>query len=240
MKTAIVTGGTKGIGKQIVIDLLKRGYYVYVNYANDTQAAKEAEKVFKKQSDAFKVAKSDQGDDKEFSAFTKMIMNEAEEINCIVCNAGATLRKPTMEIENGEWEKIMRIILNSHFYLIRDVYPLIKENSRIVMIGSMMGVMPHGTSLPYGVAKAALHAMAKNMVKDFEGTGTTVNVIAPGFVETEWQKNKPQEIRENINKKTAIHRFATPEEISSAVMFCIDNAFVNGSMLEISGGYCYK
>lgn len=104
----------------------------------------------------------------------------------------------------------------------------------------MMAIEPHATSLPYAVTKAALHAMAKNLVKDFEGTGTTVNVIAPGFVETDWQKNKPQEIRERICTKTAVHRFATIEEIADTALFLLRNPFVNGAVIEVSGGYCYK
>jgi 3-oxoacyl-[acyl-carrier protein] reductase len=68
----------------------------------------------------------------------------------------------------------MQVVVNSHFYLIRDLYNIIAPNSRIVFIGSMMGVLPHGTSLPYGVSKSAVHALAKNLVKDFVGTGTTL------------------------------------------------------------------
>ena len=103
-----------------------------------------------------------------------------------------------------------------------------------------MGILPHSVSLSYGVTKAAVLALAKNLVKFFEDTSTTVNAIAPGFVETEWQKNKPQEIRNNIYNKTAIKRFADPKEIADAVRFCINNAFVNGSVIEVSGGYCFK
>jgi 3-oxoacyl-[acyl-carrier protein] reductase len=67
-----------------------------------------------------------------------------------------------------------------------------------------------------------------------------VNAIAPGFVETDWQKSKPQNIREDIYQKTAIKRFAAVEEISSACVFCLSNAFVNGSIIEVNGGYCFK
>ena len=77
-------------------------------------------------------------------------------------------------------------------------------------------------------------------VKEFEGTGTTVNTIVPGFVATPWQNEKPEEIKQNIYKKTAIHRFATVDEIVDAFKFCIDNPFVNGSQIEVNGGYCYK
>jgi 3-oxoacyl-[acyl-carrier protein] reductase len=103
-----------------------------------------------------------------------------------------------------------------------------------------MGLMPHAMVLSYGVTKAAVHALAKNLVKEFEGTGTTVNAIVPGFVETPWQKEKPEEIKQNIYKKTAIHRFASVDEIVDAYRFCVDNPFVNGSLIEVNGGYSYK
>ena len=80
----------------------------------------------------------------------------------------------------------------------------------------------------------------KNLLKDFEGTNVTINTIAPGFVETEWQKNKPQEIKNNIYNKTALHRFATPDEIAEVVKFLLHNPFVNGDVIEVSGGYSYK
>lgn len=161
-------------------------------------------------------------------------------IDCIVCNAASTLRKSLQETEDEDWLKVMDINVNSNVFLIRDLMPVIPHGSRIMMIGSEMGIYPHGTSLAYGVTKSAIHALTKNLVKCFEGTETTVNAIAPGFVETEWQKDKPHEIRNNIYKKTAIHRFATVEEIADAVRFCINNGFANGSIIEVSGGYCYK
>ena len=83
-------------------------------------------------------------------------------------------------------------------------------------------------------------ALCKNLVKEFEGTGTTVNAVVPGFVETPWQNKKPEQIKQNIYKKTAIHRFATIDEIVDAFRFCIDNPFVNGCLLEVNGGYNYK
>lgn len=240
MKQAIVTGGTKGIGAEIVKMLLRRGYYVFTNYAHDDRGAEAARQAFATIGDGFEVVKADQAVKQEFRAFVSYVERKVATVDCIVCNAGMTLRKPFAEITDEEWERVMQVSVNSHFYLIRDLCHKIPHNSRIVFIGSMMGVLPHGTSLPYGVAKSAVHALAKNLVKEFEGTGTTVNAIAPGFVETEWQKAKPQEIRDNICGKTAAGRFATVAEIASAVEFCLDNQFVNGSVLEVSGGYCFK
>ncbi len=240
MKYAVVTGGTKGIGLGIVLKLLERGYFVITNYVSDDFAAELAEKKMGEISSFFIVIKANQDDKVSFRLFVERIRAIAGKVDLIVCNAGMTLRKPTMKVLDVEWEQMMQVCVNSHFYLIRDLYDMIPNNSRIIFIGSMMGVLPHATSLPYGVTKSAIHALAKNLVKEFEGTGTTVNAIAPGFVETEWQKNKPQEIRNNICKKTALGRFATVDEIVSTVMFCMDNPFVNGSVIEVNGGYCFK
>jgi len=151
-----------------------------------------------------------------------------------------TIRKSINQISNNDWETVFNVIVNSHFYLVRDCFDIIPNNSRILFVGSMMGIYPHSLSLPYGVGKAAFHSLALNLVKVFEGTNTTVNVIAPGFVETEWQATKPQEIKNNIINKTAVKRFASVNEISNAILFCIDNAFVNGSVIELNGGYNYK
>ena len=240
MKYAVVTGGTKGIGLGIVKVLLERGFHVFTNYARDKESAERVGQELEQWKNRLSIVQADQSDKESFARFVQFVKSKAESISCIVCNAGMTIRKPNMEITDEQWEQVMQVAVNSHFYLIRDCYEMIEPDSRIIFIGSMMGVLPHGTSLPYGVSKAAVHALAKNLVKEFEGTGTTVNAIAPGFVETEWQKNKPQNIRENIYGKTAIKRFAAVVEIANAVAFCLDNQFVNGSIIEVSGGYCFK
>ena len=240
MKYAVVTGGTKGIGLGIVKVLLERGFHVFTNYARDKESAERVGQELEQWKDRLSIVQADQSDKESFARFVQFVKSKAESISCIVCNAGMTIRKPNMEITDEQWEQVMQVAVNSHFYLIRDCYEMIEPDSRIIFIGSMMGVLPHGTSLPYGVSKAAVHALAKNLVKEFEGTGTTVNAIAPGFVETEWQKNKPQNIREIIYGKTAIKRFAAVDEITNAVAFCLDNQFVNGSVIEVSGGYCFK
>jgi 3-oxoacyl-[acyl-carrier protein] reductase len=145
-----------------------------------------------------------------------------------------------LDITEEEWEEVMTVNVNVPFFIIRDLYNIIPHGSRIVFIGSELAIHPHGTSLAYGVSKTAVHALATNLVKFFENTGTTVNAIAPGFVETEWQSTKPEHISHSIYEKTAVKRFASVEEIADAVRFCINNAFVNGSIIEVSGGYCYK
>lgn len=240
MKVAIVTGGTKGIGKGIAKMLLSEGYKVYINYSMDNAGATMAAEEFSCISNNYEIIRAPQNDSNLFKRFIEHIKCSESNIDCIICNAGSTNRKSVWDLTDQDWTDVFQVSLNSHFYLIRDLHPIIRNNARIIFIGSLMGIYPHSVSLPYGVSKAAVHALAKNLVKEFVGTGITVNAIVPGFVETEWQKNKPMEIRNNICQKTASGRFATIEEIVSGVRFCIENSFLNGAILEISGGYCFK
>ena len=231
MKTAIVTGGTSGIGLGVAKMLLSKGYKVYATYVGPD---------FEDKIDNFEPIKVDQSNRDDLYAFINRIKLECKKIDCIVCNAGLSIRKSFTETTDKDWDIMMEVAVNSHYILVRELYNLIPNGSRIIFTGSQMGLMPHAMVLSYGVTKAAVHALAKNLVKEFEGTGTTVNAIVPGFVETPWQKEKPEEIKQNIYRKTAIHRFATVDEVVEAYRFCIDNPFVNGSLIEVNGGYSYK
>ena len=231
MKTAIVTGGTSGIGLGVAKMLLKKGYKVYATYVGND---------FTEEIENYKAIKVNHSNRNELYTFIAHIKEECPTIDCIICNAGMSIRKSFTETTDNDWDTMMEVAVNSHYILIRELYDLIPHNSRIIFTGSQMGLMPHATVLGYGVTKAAVHALSKNLVKEFEGTGTTVNAIVPGFVETPWQKEKPEEIKQNIYGKTAIHRFATIEEVVEAYRFCIENPFVNGSLIEVNGGYCYK
>lgn len=231
MKYSVVTGGTSGIGLGVAKMLLQKGYYVFATYVGEE---------FNEQIDSFEAIRTDQSSREEVYSFIEYVKSKTEHLDCLICNAGVTVRKSFTETKDSDWDLMMEVAVNSHFIMVREFYPMIPDGSRIIFTGSQMGLIPHATVLAYGVTKAAIHALTKNLVKEFEGTGTTVNAIVPGFVETPWQKEKPEEIKMNIYRKTAIHRFASVEEIVDAFKFCLDNPFVNGSLIEINGGYSFK
>lgn len=231
MKYAVVTGGTSGIGLGVAKMLIDEGYYVFATYVGED---------FDEKIKHLEAIKTDQTDRRDVYRFISYVKERTDHIDCIVCNAGMSIRKSFTDTSDKDWDNMMEVAVNSHYIIIREFFPIIPSGSRILFTGSQMGLAPHATVLAYGVTKAAVHALTKNLVKEFEGTGTTVNAVVPGFVETPWQKEKPQQIKDNIYAKTAIHRFATIDEIVEGFRFCIKNPFVNGSLIEINGGYSYK
>lgn len=231
MKYAVVTGGTSGIGLGVSKMLIQKGYYVFATYVGLD---------FKDHIENFEPIKINQASRQEVYKFIQYVKKQTNHLDCLVCNAGVTVRKKFTETLDADWDLMMEVAVNSHYIMIREFFSIIPHGSRILFTGSQMGLMPHAMVLAYGVTKAAIHALTKNLVKEFEDTGTTVNAIVPGFVDTPWQKEKPEQIKQNIYRKTAIHRFASIEEIVDAYRFCIDNSFVNGSLIEINGGYSYK
>lgn len=231
MKYAVVTGGTSGVGLGVAKMLVGKGYKVFATYVGPD---------FEGKIENFEALKIDQAKRIEVYQFIDYVKRQTSHLDCLVCNAGVSIRKGFTEMKDCEWDIMMEVAVNSHYIMCREFYPIIPNGSRILFTGSQMGLHPHAMVLAYGVTKSAVHALVKNLVKEFEGTGTTVNAIVPGFVDTPWQIAKPEEIKQNIYKKTAIHRFAQVDEIVEAFRFCIDNSFVNGSLIEVNGGYCYK
>lgn len=231
MKYAVVTGASSGMGLGVAKMLVEKGYYVFATYVGPD---------FEEKIENFEANKVDQTKREEVYQFINYVKSKTDHLDCLVCNAGVSIRRGFTEMKDNEWDMMMEVAVNSHYIMCREFYPIIPNGSRILFTGSQMGLHPHAMVLAYGVTKSAVHALVKNLVKEFEGTGTTVNAIVPGFVETPWQKEKPEEIKQSIYKKTAIHRFAQIDEIVDAFRFCMDNPFVNGSLIEVNGGYCFK
>lgn len=231
MKYAVVTGGTSGIGLGVAKMLLAKGYKVFATYVGPD---------VEENIENFETHKIDQSKRDEVYRFIHYVKSQTNRLDCLVCNAGVSIRRSFTEMKDSEWDLMMEVAVNSHYIMCREFYPIIPDGSRILFTGSQMALHPHATVLAYGVTKSAIHALVKNLVKEFEGTGTTVNAVVPGFVDTPWQAAKPEEIKQNIYNKTAIHRFAQVNEVVDAFRFCIDNPFVNGSLIEVNGGYCFK
>lgn len=239
MKIGLITGGTKGIGKAVAERLLKEGWNVILTYLSDELNASATQKKLAQEFPQQKiiVLKVDCSDLKSIAVIESYLIDKNICIDAILFNAGATDRSNFSDVTVENWELVFNVNVSFPTFLLQRIAQRLNDGSAIVFTGSLMGIQPHSVSLSYGVTKAAVHALVKNLVKVFAPRKIRVNAVAPGFVNTEWQKTKPIEQKENINSKIALARFCQTNELTDAYWFLIDNNYINGEIVVVDGGY---
>lgn len=240
-KKVLITGGTKGIGKAVAECLAKAGYSLLLTYASDQEKALQvADDLFQKYKVEVCTLQADISDRESIGKIESFLAEHVIRLDSVVFNAGLTCRDPFEELDMAEWERVF--FANVHFpvFLLQRIVGLINKGGSIVFTGSLMGIQPHSVSLVYGVTKSAVHALVKNMVKFLAPYELRVNAVAPGFVDTEWQKTKPAEIRRNIENKVSLGRFCDPGELAEVYKMLIENSYFNGEVIVVDGGYSYK
>jgi 3-oxoacyl-[acyl-carrier protein] reductase len=242
MKSAVVTASTKGIGKAIGLSLLADGCFVFFNYSHDDEAALALDAEIKKtHPDQYSIIKADLSNLGGMKQLYDAVKGQSDQIDYLILNAGITDRSGFHDITPESWNKVMDTNLNIPLFTVQKFSQDLNPDGRIIFIGSLMGQFPHAISLAYGVSKAAIQFLTKGLVKEFsDDRRITVNCIVPGFVDTPWQKDKDPEQRKRIEDNTALHRFAYPQEIADICLSVIGNAFMNGSVINIDGGYYYR
>ena len=240
----LITGGTDGIGKAIVLEILRHSQSVedrvIVNYGHNEEKAK----IFLSglsDGDRSKVIliKADMSSEAGLNSFVDAVLKAVPVIDHIVSNIGigeyAKFDDYTMEM----WNRVITTNLTIPTFLIQKLKPYIRNGGSILFVGSYAGICAYSSSLVYSISKAGVVYLAKALVKEFDTQGVRVNAIAPGFIETSWQNNRSAESYDRINKKIALHRFGTPEEVANMAYHVLMNTYMNGSIIEIHGGYNY-
>jgi 3-oxoacyl-[acyl-carrier protein] reductase len=240
-KQAFITGGTKGIGKAVASCLAGAGYDLLLTYGSDSAAAAAtAEEIRAAHGVSVSVLQADIAEVRSIDVIDAYLAEHLMTPDAVVLNAGLTYREPFERMTLAEWERTF--FANVHFpvFLLQRIAGRIAAGGSVVFTGSLMGIEPHATSLAYGVTKAAVHALTRNLVKFLSPSRIRVNAVAPGFVDTEWQKDKPAEIRRSIEEKVALGRFCRPDEVAEVYKMLIENTYFEGEIIAVSGGYAYK
>lgn len=240
-KYVLITGGTRGIGKAIADCLGEAGYHLVLTYvSNEERACRAREELSGEYGVNVHILQADSSERASIEKVYAYLDKEAIRLESVVFNAGITCRDSFEAMTQDDWEKVF--FANVHFpvFLLQRIVGQIREGGSVVFTGSLMGIQPHAVSLSYGVSKSAVHSLVRNLVKSLVPYRIRVNGVAPGFVDTEWQKNKPAEIRRNIENKISLGRFCEPEELARVYKMLIENDYINGEVVVVDGGYSYK
>ncbi|SHJ83087.1 3-oxoacyl-[acyl-carrier protein] reductase [Tangfeifania diversioriginum] len=241
MKYALVTGSTKGIGLSIGKGLLDAGYYVFFNCPpTDDDFTEFNQQINENYKNKYSLIEADVSNVDCINKIYDDVSALTKQIDLFIFNAGITDRSPFQEISYQQWMKIQNIFVNVPVFILQKFYSMLNQQSNIVFVGSMLGDIPHSTSLSYGVSKAGIHALVRNLVKFFADKKIRVNGVAPGFIDTQWQLSKAPEIRQRIENKIALKKFGSPENVSDLVLHIIGNDYINGTILRIDGGYSFE
>jgi len=227
-KIALITGGTKGIGKAIAIELAKKDIRLILTYINDEESAKQTKRELK--------AKIIQADLSDFKDANK-VLDSINKIDYIFFNVGITDRTAFGSVQMEEWDKVFRTNLTIPFFMIQQLKDKINKNGRIVFTTSISGIIPDSVSISYGVSKASENMLVQYLAKEFASQNITVNALACGYTDTSWHKNKSKSQIKRIAEKTLLKRFAKPEEIANVAKMIIENNYVTGQIIRIDGGF---
>lgn len=242
-KITVITGGTSGIGNGIAKKILGNAGEsdrLYISYGhNQERAERFLESLSPADQEKVILIQADMSSYEEMMKFVRRIKEEAGHVDWLINNVGISTYAKYEDYTFEEWSRIVNTNLSVPVFLVKELRPVMKEGGSILFTGSYAGQQAYSSSLVYGVTKAAVHFLTKSLVKEFEPKKIRVNAIAPGFIETSWHKNRTPESYERINRKVALHRFGTVEEVADMAYAVLSNGYMNGSIVDIHGGYDY-
>ncbi|MBL8657330.1 MAG: acetoacetyl-CoA reductase [Altererythrobacter sp.] len=234
-RIAIVTGGTRGIGRAISEALRDDGFTVVANYAGNSEKAK----AFTDET-GIATYRWDVGDHQACLAGCEQVAAEVGPIDAVVNNAGITRDGTLMRMSYDDWDEVMRVNLGGCFNMAKATFAGMKDRGwgRVVNIGSINGQAGQYGQVNYAAAKSGIHGFTKALAQEGARFGITVNAIAPGYIDTEMVAAVPPPVLEKIVARIPVGRLGQAEEIARGVSFlCSDNAaFVTGSTMSINGG----
>jgi len=234
-RVAVVTGGTRGIGRAISEALKNAGYKVAANYGGNDEVAK----AFTKET-GIPAFRFDISDFKACEDGVKQIASQVGPIEILVNNAGITRDGTLQRMSFEQWNQVIQTNLASCFNMCRLVIEGMRERSfgRIVNVGSVNGQAGQYGQVNYAAAKSGIHGFTKALAQEGAPKGITVNAIAPGYIDTEMVRAVPANVLEKIVARIPVGRLGHAEEIARGVLFLVadDAGFITGSTLSINGG----
>jgi len=239
-KIALVTGGSRGIGRSVSLALAEEGADIAVNYHSNPQAAEEVCAEIKKLGSRAHAYQANIANDDENHRMVQQVQKDLGTVQILVNNAGITRDRTFAKMTSELWQEVIDVNLTGPAMVTHALLSGMVESGwgRVVFITSVIGQTGNFGQSNYSVAKGGLIALTKSLARETAKKGVTINAIAPGFIRTDILKAMPQEVLDKIVGQTPVGRLGEPEEVAEAVVYLASprSGFVTGTVLNVNGG----
>jgi 3-oxoacyl-[acyl-carrier protein] reductase len=239
-KTALVTGGSRGIGRAVAIELARSGAKVAINYAGNKAAAEEVLKIITDAGGEAMIIQGDVGDMAAVESMVKQVLDQFGSLDILVNNAGITRDNLIMRMKEEDWDAVMHTNLKGIFNCTKVATKIMMKQrfGRIVNMTSVVGVMGNAGQSNYAAAKAGVIGFTKSMAKELASRNITVNAVAPGYIATDMTANLPEQAKADLANQIPLQRLGKPEDVATAVMFLVSAGadYITGQTLNVDGG----
>ncbi|WP_456459728.1 3-oxoacyl-[acyl-carrier-protein] reductase [Desulfurobacterium sp.] len=233
-KVALVTGGTRGIGRAIAVALKSAGATVYITGTNEERTKQAAEEI------GVNGVKMNVCDREEVKKVVSEIAEKEEKIDILINNAGITRDTLFMRMKDEDWDAVIETNLTGIYNVTRQVVPLMmkKKTGSIVNISSVVGFTGNPGQVNYSSTKAALVGFTKSLAKEVASRGIRVNAVAPGYITTDMTQKIPEKVKEALIKSIPMRREGEPSEVADAVLFLVSDmaSYITGTTIYVNGG----
>lgn len=239
-KTAIVTGGSRGIGKAVAIKLAELGANVVINYTSSPEKAHDVVRTIESLGRQAMAIKADVSNNSEVEDFIKTVESKFSTVDILVNNAGITRDSLLMKMKEEDWDSVITINLKGTYQCTKAVIrKMMKQKSgRIVNIASVIGIAGNSGQANYAASKAGIIGFTKSVAKELGSRNINVNAVAPGFIQTDMTEVLSAEIKEALSSSIPLKRLGTPEDVANVVAFlCLEESkYITGQVINVDGG----
>lgn len=237
-KVVLITGASRGIGREIAIELEKVGYQVIANYNKSEQKAKELQVEY----NDIDIYKADVSNRKEVHEMIEYVLSKYKRIDVLINNAGISMSGVFTDVTDEEWNRIMSNNLYSVFCTTQEVLPdmINRKEGCIINISSIWGMVGSSCETIYSVTKAGIDGLTKSLAKELGPSNIRVNSIAPGIIDTEMNNCYTEEEIKEIKEEIPLERIGKKVDIAKCVKWLIDDDYTTGQVVSINGGWVIR
>ena len=239
-KIALVTGGSRGIGRAVAIELAKEGAAVVINYAGNKAAAEEVQSIITQMGGKAMIIQADVSDEKSAMQMVEEVIAQLGGIDILVNNAGITRDGLFIRMKEEDWNAVINTNLTGIFNCTKVAakYMMKKRSGRIINMSSVSGIMGNAGQTNYAAAKAGVIGFTKSLAREMASRGITVNAVAPGFIATDMTAAMPEKAQEHVLTSIPLGKMGKPEDIANAVLFLASDkaSYITGQVIHVDGG----